>query len=158
MNRRDVLAGGVAVLSAAMPAPRTLAYPDRAIRLVVPFSPGGATDVAGRLWAQMMKLVLGTVVTENRGGGGGVIGATEVARAQPDGAIGISKGAWRWHRGRQHRHAASQHVASVHGISSQPSRAGATLDRNAATIDAHVVASIMARNSGVTSGMIPNQA
>lgn len=85
MNRRDVLAGGVAMLSAAMPAPRTLAYPDRAIRLVVPFSPGGATDVVGRLWAEKMKPFLGTVVTENRGGGGGVTGATEVARAQPDG-------------------------------------------------------------------------
>src|SRR6266487_1703224 len=85
MNRRDVLAGGVAMLSAAMPAPRTLAYPDRAIRLVVPFSPGGATDVVGRLWAEKMKPFLGTVVTENRGGGGGVTGAAEVARAQPDG-------------------------------------------------------------------------
>ena len=67
MNRRDVLTGGLAALSAAMAAPRTLAYPDRAIRLVVPFAPGGATDVAGRLWAEKMKPILGTVVTENRG-------------------------------------------------------------------------------------------
>src|SRR5215813_9440462 len=72
MNRRDVLAGGLAALSAAMAAARSLAYPDRAIRLVVPFSPGGATDVVGRLWAEKMKPFLGTVVTENRGGGGGV--------------------------------------------------------------------------------------
>jgi tripartite-type tricarboxylate transporter receptor subunit TctC len=41
--------------------------------------------VVGRLWAEKMKPVLGTVVTENRGGGGGVTGAAEVARAQPDG-------------------------------------------------------------------------
>src|SRR4029453_277228 len=68
-----------------MLAPRSLAYPDRAIRLVVPFSPGGATDVVGRLWAEKMKPVLGTVGTENRGGGGGVTGAAEVARAQPEG-------------------------------------------------------------------------
>jgi len=85
MNRRDVLTGGLAALAAAMSAPRSLAYPDRVVRLVVPFSPGGATDVVGRLWAEKMKPFLGTVVTENRGGGGGVTGATEVARAQPDG-------------------------------------------------------------------------
>ena len=86
MNRRELLTGGLASLAAATFSPLTaLAYPDRTIKLVVPFSPGGATDVAGRLWAQMMKPVLGTVVTENRGGGGGVTGAAEVARAQPDG-------------------------------------------------------------------------
>src|SRR5882672_10158301 len=86
MNRRDVLAAGLASLSAAALAPLTaLAYPDRVIRLVVPFSAGGATDVVGRLWAEKMKPILGTVVTENRGGGGGVTGAAEVARAQPDG-------------------------------------------------------------------------
>src|SRR5438874_10769263 len=85
MNRRGALAGGLSVLAAAMAAPRGVAYPDRAIRLGVPFSPGGATDVVGRLWADRIKPVLGTVVTENRGGGGGVTGAAEVARAQPDG-------------------------------------------------------------------------
>jgi tripartite-type tricarboxylate transporter receptor subunit TctC len=86
MNRRDVLAAGVASLSTAALAPvSALAYPDRIIRLVVPFSAGGATDVVGRLWAEKMKPLLGTVITENRGGGGGVIGAAEVARSQPDG-------------------------------------------------------------------------
>lgn len=84
MNRRALLAGSLSVLS-ALTASRGLAYPDRIIKLVVPFSPGGATDVVGRLWAERMKPVLGTVVTENRGGGGGVTGAAEVARAQPDG-------------------------------------------------------------------------
>ena len=88
MHRRDVLATGLAMLSAAVLAPRpAFAYPDRVIRLVVPFSPGGATDVVGRLWAEKMKPLLGTVVTENRGGGGGVTGAAEVARAQPDGHV-----------------------------------------------------------------------
>jgi tripartite-type tricarboxylate transporter receptor subunit TctC len=85
MNRRDVLAAGLASLPTAMLTHTALAYPERTIRLVVPFSPGGATDVVGRLWAEKMKPLLGTVVTENRGGGGGVTGAAEVARAQPDG-------------------------------------------------------------------------
>jgi len=85
MNRRVVLGGGLTLLATATLAPRGFAYPDRVIKLVIPFSPGGATDVVGRLWAEKIKLVLGTVVTENRGGGGGVTGAAEVARAQPDG-------------------------------------------------------------------------
>jgi tripartite-type tricarboxylate transporter receptor subunit TctC len=68
-----------------LPPLAALAYPDRVIRLVVPFSPGGATDVVGRLWAEKMKPLLGTVITENRGGAGGMTGAAEVARAQPDG-------------------------------------------------------------------------
>jgi tripartite-type tricarboxylate transporter receptor subunit TctC len=85
MNRREALHTGLASV-AAIALPRVAhAYPDRPIKLVVPFSPGGATDVAGRLWAEKMKPLLGTVVTENRGGGGGVTGAAEVARAQPDG-------------------------------------------------------------------------
>jgi tripartite-type tricarboxylate transporter receptor subunit TctC len=86
MNRRDVLAAGLVSLSAAaLPFRTASAYPDRVIRLIVPFSPGGATDVVGRLWAEKMKPLLGTVVTENRGGAGGLTGAAEVARAAPDG-------------------------------------------------------------------------
>jgi tripartite-type tricarboxylate transporter receptor subunit TctC len=60
-------------------------YPERPIKLIVPFSPGGATDVVGRLWAEKMKTLLGTVVIENKASGGGALGTTEVARAQPDG-------------------------------------------------------------------------
>ncbi len=70
MNRRGVLAAGLASLSTAAlarPAFAQAKYPDRPVRLVVPFSPGGATDVVGRLWAEKMKPVLGTVVTEHAG-------------------------------------------------------------------------------------------
>lgn len=85
MHRRQLLKYGLATVSAAaLPAP-ALAYPDKNIRLIVPFSAGGATDVAARLWAEKMKNGLGTVVVENKGGGGGAIGTAEVARSQPDG-------------------------------------------------------------------------
>jgi tripartite-type tricarboxylate transporter receptor subunit TctC len=60
-------------------------YPTRPIRLVVPFPPGGAFDFVGRPWADKMKVLLGTVVVENVGGGGGSIGAAAVAHAPPDG-------------------------------------------------------------------------
>lgn len=84
MNRRELIKYGIASTAAVLPGP-ALAYPDRPIRLIVPFSPGGATDVAARLWAERMKGPVGTVVIENKGGGGGLIGAAEVARSTPDG-------------------------------------------------------------------------
>jgi tripartite-type tricarboxylate transporter receptor subunit TctC len=93
MNRRDLLAAGMAFLpmsaATALLAPRRAGaqgrYPERPIRLIVPFAPGGATDVVGRLWAQKIGPNLGTVVIENKASGGGALGASEVARAQPDG-------------------------------------------------------------------------
>lgn len=89
MNRRKLVGRGLAALSVASLAPvAALAqgrYPERPIKLIVPFAPGGATDVVGRLWAEKMKPLLGTVVIENKASGGGTPGATEVARARPDG-------------------------------------------------------------------------
>src|SRR5438874_13421886 len=84
MRRRDV----VFVLAAMVAPLRAFAqakYPDRPIRLVVPFTPGGVNDAVGRPWADKMKSLLGTVVVENIGGAGGGLGAAAVARARPDG-------------------------------------------------------------------------
>lgn len=62
------------------------AYPDRPIKLIVPYPPGGATDVIGRILAKNLGESLGQqVVVENRGGAGGNIGAEAVAKANPDG-------------------------------------------------------------------------
>jgi tripartite-type tricarboxylate transporter receptor subunit TctC len=61
-------------------------YPSRAIRLVVPFPPGGGTDVMGRNLEMRLAAILGQpVVIDNKTGAGGAIGASEVARAKPDG-------------------------------------------------------------------------
>ena len=86
MDRRDFLRTGLGSLAAAtLPVP-ALAFPDRPIKLIVPFSPGGATDVVGRLWAERMKPKFGTVVTENlvHGSDGPESAAREVAVFFPD--------------------------------------------------------------------------
>jgi tripartite-type tricarboxylate transporter receptor subunit TctC len=88
MNRRDVLQAGLAAASAtALPsgAFAQAKFPERPIRLVIPFAAGGVTDIVGRHWAERMKAPLGTVYAENHPGAAGSIGATEVARAEPDG-------------------------------------------------------------------------
>ena len=79
------LAAGVAVLPAMPHFAWAQAYPTRPIRLVVPFPPAGGYDLIGRTWAERMKSLLGTIVVENIGGGGGSLGAAAVARASPDG-------------------------------------------------------------------------
>ena len=61
-------------------------YPSQTIRIVVPYPPGGPTDIAARLMGSVFERALGrTVVIENKSGAGGTIGAQDVARAAPDG-------------------------------------------------------------------------
>jgi tripartite-type tricarboxylate transporter receptor subunit TctC len=87
MRRRDVLTTGLAA-AASLCAPRSYAqagYPRQPIRLVVPRAAGGVVDVVARLWAEEAKQRLGNIVVENQGGGGGLIGATAVVQARPDG-------------------------------------------------------------------------
>src|SRR5450432_3696897 len=79
------LAVAAALAGAAGPA-SAQTYPDRLIKIVVPFTPGGPVDLVARLVAQRMGPALGqSVVIENRPGGAGVIGAKAVAGAEPDG-------------------------------------------------------------------------
>jgi tripartite-type tricarboxylate transporter receptor subunit TctC len=87
MNRRDVVTLGLASAATALaPLPAfAQAWPTRPIKLMVPFSAGGVTDIVGRHWADRMKTPIGTVYVENQGGAGGTIAASEVARSQPDG-------------------------------------------------------------------------
>lgn len=89
MNRRRVLHGAMAAgACAALPglAVAQDAFPSRPLKLVVPFPPGGPTDVFGRRYAEKAREVLGQpVVVENRAGAGGTIGASAVAKAPADG-------------------------------------------------------------------------
>jgi tripartite-type tricarboxylate transporter receptor subunit TctC len=87
MRRRDMLMACLAA-AASLCAPRSHAqagYPRQPIRLVVPRAAGGVVDVVARLWAEQAKQRLGNIIVENQGGGGGLIGATTVAQAKPDG-------------------------------------------------------------------------
>src|SRR5436853_1347114 len=74
-------------------------YPSRSITIVVPFPPGGSTDVAARIMAERMRPLLGqSVIIENVGGAGGSIAVGRVARAAPDGYT-IDIGQWDTHVG-----------------------------------------------------------
>src|SRR5256886_8319465 len=61
-------------------------WPQKPVRFIVPFPPGGATDISARLLGEKLSQIWGQqVIIENRGGAGGGVGAAEAARAEPDG-------------------------------------------------------------------------
>lgn len=85
ITRRSL--GGLALAALAAPAVRAQeAWPSRNIRFIVPFPPGGAADLVGRMLAQHLQGALGrSVVVENRGGAGSAIGVDALAKSAPDG-------------------------------------------------------------------------
>lgn len=89
LRRRGSLRSSWWVLCAALALPTlgmAAGYPDRAIKMVVPFPPGGATDAVSRVIATSLSQTLGQpMIIDNRGGAGAIIGAEAVAKAEPDG-------------------------------------------------------------------------
>jgi len=77
---------GAALVPWPAPAQTANGWPNKPLRFILPFPPGGGTDIVGRLIADRMTASLGQpVVTENRGGAGGNVGAEAAARSAPDG-------------------------------------------------------------------------
>src|SRR5271170_2425646 len=96
--RKPIAAIALVLIAFIAPA-QAQTYPTRTITLVVPFPPGGSTDVAARIMADKMGAALGqAVIVENVGGAGGSIGVGRVARATPDGYT-IDIGQWDTHVG-----------------------------------------------------------
>ncbi|WP_140629906.1 tripartite tricarboxylate transporter substrate binding protein BugE [Methylibium rhizosphaerae] len=93
MQRRTLT---VTVVAAAMAAVAPLAfgqaYPSKPVKLIVPFAPGGTTDIVARVISEKINAPLGqTMIVENKAGGGGIVGANEISKAAPDGyTLGVA--------------------------------------------------------------------
>src|SRR5262249_54935320 len=90
MKRRDFLkaAGGAGIgsISVRSASAQAAAWPNRPVKLILPYAPGGATDLIGRPWAEKLNQAFGQpFVIENRGGASGMIGSGAVAKSPPDG-------------------------------------------------------------------------
>ena len=92
MQKRQLLQGFAAVAATSLLPGLVFAQQSRPLRLIVPFPPGGATDITARIMTEPMSRILGQpVIVENRAGAGGSIGMSEVAKAAPDGfTLGVA--------------------------------------------------------------------
>lgn len=99
LTRRNALGllGGSALSLAAGPSLAQQGYPDRVVKLMVPFPAGGASDVIARLSAQEMTPLMGqSVIVENKGGANGIIGVETVLQAPADGYYLLAAGGSAW--------------------------------------------------------------
>ena len=86
MQRRILITACCSALLLAAGGAWAQAYPNKPVKLVVPFAPGGTTDIVARVLAEKINGPLGaTLIVENKAGGGGSVGATETSKATPDG-------------------------------------------------------------------------
>ena len=89
MTRQSRLRSGAAICVLALAASAPLyaqSYPSKPVRMIIPFAPGGNTDIIGRVFTPKMSEILGQqIIVDNRGGAGGTIGTDAAARAAPDG-------------------------------------------------------------------------
>ena len=88
MRHQKLFAMGLTAVGLTISASAAMAqgYPNKVIKLQVPFAPGGTTDIVARVIADPLGKILGqSVIVENKAGGGGVVGANETAKAAPDG-------------------------------------------------------------------------
>jgi len=97
--RRRVLAGALLILPATA---RAAEWPERPVRMIIPFAPGAGADIVGRSFAEELAKALGQpVVVDNKGGAGGLLGTAEGARAPADGytLLLTSQGTTAWNMG-----------------------------------------------------------
>ena len=86
MKRRTLGAAAAASFLLAAGGALAQSYPNKPVRLVVPFAPGGTTDIVARVVAEKINIAFGqAMIVENKAGGGGSVGANETAKATPDG-------------------------------------------------------------------------
>jgi tripartite-type tricarboxylate transporter receptor subunit TctC len=92
MQRRTLISAAGAAWALGARSAFAQAFPARQVRLIVPFAPGGTTDIVARIVADKITAALGqTMIVDNRAGGGGLVGANEIAKAAPDGyTLGVA--------------------------------------------------------------------